>query len=277
MTDAQIAGSNGMYGRWTLEHCLAAQRRLGRRRLALHPLPAHLWLDHLRCIGLETLRRALEAGGFSAVSFHPECRQYSLFEGRDTLRGQYSRDYYRRCVDTAAALGCSLICIRPAGSLLDGGGEGERQALVENLSALCAWAEAAGAAVCVQTVLPLEGRTLRTLDSLKELLDLVPAARAALDTVAASQAGETIPQWFDALGDRICHVCFRDGRGDGGRIWGEGVYPIQTYAGQLARAGYTGTVSLCGVTDRYQDAPDAADEKNLARAAAALHGRRGGE
>ena len=277
MTDAQIVGSNGLYGRYTLEGFLHAQKRLNRRKLALYPLPAHLWLDHIRCIGLKQLLQALEAEALSVVSFYPEYRQYSLFEGVDTLRGQCTMEYYRRCVDVAAALQSETICVYPAGNLLDGSPEREWKALTEHVSSLCEYAGRKKLTVCVQTVTEDDGRAFHRMEELARLLEQVPEACVALDTLPLSRADETISQWFNVFGSRIRHVCFRDGRASGGRIWGEGVCPSQRYAGELRRSGYTGAISIAGTSDRYWEAPEAADAKNLARVQSMLCTPKGGE
>ena len=96
---------------------------------------------------------------------------------------------------------------------------------------------------------------------------------AALDTVPVSLAGESIPQWFDKLGQRIRFVRFQDGRGCYGRIWGQGVFPSQDYAHQLLHSGYTGLVSINGLSTRYQEDPAAADRRNRATVLAMLSGK----
>ena len=96
---------------------------------------------------------------------------------------------------------------------------------------------------------------------------------AALDTVPVSLAGESIPQWFDKLGQRIRFVRFQDGRGCYGRIWGQGVFPSQDYAHQLLHSGYSGLVSINGLSTRYQEDPAAADRRNRAAVLAMLSGK----
>ena len=105
------------------------------------------------------------------------------------------------------------------------------------------------------------------------MLDAVPELAAALDTVPVSLAGESIPQWFDKLGQRIRFVRFQDGRGCYGRIWGQGVFPSQDYAHQLLHSGYTGLVSINGLSTRYQEDPAAADRRNRATVLAMLSGK----
>lgn len=269
-----ILGSNGFYSRWTLPSFLAAQRQLGVRRIAFHQVPAHLWLDHYRCVGLESLQTQLDASGITVEVFHPGRYHYSLFAPQGTQQSRCTRDYLRRCMAAARQLGCAVVCLRPDGALVDCAGSG--LALRRQLATLCGDACELGVTLCLQTVTPEDGAALHTLSQLQEVLSDLPELMAALDTVPVSLAGECIPRWFDRLGNRIRFVRFQDGRGCYGRIWGEGVFPSELYARQLLRSGYTGFVSLNGCTGRYQEDPAGADRRSRAAVLPLLSNGEGG-
>lgn len=273
LAEDAILGSNGFYSRWTLPAFLAAQRQMGVRRVAFHHVPAHLWLDHYRCVGLEPLQAQLDASGITVEVFHPGRYHYSLFAPQGTQQSRCTRSYLRRCMAAARQLGCSAVCLRPDGALVDR--TGGRQALRRQLAALCQDAHELGVTLCLQTVTPEDSAALHTLSQLQQVLSDIPELTAALDTVPVSLAGENIPQWFDRLGDRIRFVRFQDGRGCRGRIWGEGVFPSETFARQLLHSGYTGFVSINGCTDRYQEDPAGADRRNRAAVLPLLSGGKG--
>lgn len=275
MIDTQIVGCNGFYSRTTLNRFLYTQKCLGRRHISFYPLPAHLWLDHFRCIGLDNLCEELNRAGLSIISFNVDSLQYSLFEDDNSLRGRSSRAYYRRCVDVAQALSCKMLCIRPVGSLLDREYAVQWENLVHNLFDLCGYAALKDINICIQTITSVEGKLLQKKDELVMLLERVPYISVVLDTVSLTLAGETISQWFTSFGTKISHVRFWDGRSDGGRIWGEGVYPSQLYFTQLLEAKYSGIISLCGLTDRYQDSPEESDAENMIRGQKILGVRKG--
>lgn len=260
-TDA-ILGSNGFYSHWTFPAFLTAQRKLGVHRIAFHHVPAHLWMDHYRCVGLKELRMQLQDADIAVEVFHPGRYHYSLFAADGTRQAQCTRDYLRRCMDTAGELGCSTVCLCPDGALEDGGSYTE--ALCSQLAALCEDAEKHGITLCLQTVTPEAGAALHTLSQLCQVLNVLPKLMAALDTVPVSLADESIPQWFNELGERIRFVRFQDGRNSCGRIWGQGVLPCETYAALLRQSSYGGPISINGCTDRYQADPAAADRSNRA-------------
>lgn len=265
-------GSNGFYSHWTFPAFLTSQVDMGVTRIAFHHLPAHLWLDHYRCTGLDTFRRLLAAAGVTVGAFHPGRYHYSLFTPLDTVQGRFTQAYLSRCLETATQLNCQLLCLRPAGALKDSDPKQAQRSLIQQLTELCSQAGDLGVTVCLQTVTPEEGAALQTLAQLSAVLEQIPALSAALDTLPMSMAGESISQWFHQLGSRIGYVCFQDGRSSGGCIWGEGVFPGESYAQQLREAGYQGALSISGCTDRYQADPSAADRQGRYRALALLSG-----
>ena len=212
-----ILGSNGFYSHWTLPAFLTAQQEMGVRRIAFHHVPAHLWLDHYRCVGAETLKQHLAEAGIAVDVFHPGRYHYSLFASAGTRQDLCTREYLRRCMDVASSLGCTTVCLQPDGALIDD--QNSLSSLCRQLSALCGDAVQYGVTLCLQTVTPEDSAILHTLPQLLTVLDAVPELAAALDTVPVSLAGESIPQWFDKLGQRIRFVRFQDGRGCYGRIW----------------------------------------------------------
>lgn len=258
----QLVGSNGLYGRWSLESCLKAQKELGYALLAFYQTPAHLWLDHERCVGMEKLERSLKEGGFRLSSFHPGRYQYSLYAPEESLQGRASDAYFQRCIDVASALQCPYVSIQPMGGVVDEDAEKNVENLVRRLRGLCDYAERRKVRICLQTVPVEAGGQLHTLEELEAVLTQIEGLNATLDTVALSCADENILQWFERIGEKIRTVIFRDGRGTTGRLWGEGVFPVEQYVSQLLKCGYRGPVSLNGFTDRYQDAPADADAKN---------------
>lgn len=60
-----------------------------------------------------------------------------------------------------------------------------------------------------------------------------PGLGVCLDTNVMSACGDTIPDWFDRLGDRTGLVRLCDGNYHGWRAWGEGVLPMERYLCQL--------------------------------------------
>lgn len=268
-----LVGCNGSYRTYSLETFFDAQVALGVKRVALVNHPAHLWLDRRGAVDLAQCRRALADRDLTVAALLPLPLQYSLCAGAEGPCRTYTRDYLHACAQTAAELGAPALCLRPFGALRDEGGALAR--LTETLSELCPFAAALGVRVLLQS--EWDSGLVPTLAALAAVVEGVPGLGALLDTVAMSAAGEDIPQWFDRLGPALALVRFADGRGDGWRCWGEGVFPGDDYLNALAAAGYTGDLLLGDRSERHESDPVGADRRNLARVRALMGNCEGSE
>ena len=139
------------------------------------------------------------------------------------------------------------------------------------LSALCPQAEAAGVRLLLapvmgpETPLIAESPVLGRLEELSELLRRVdsPALGVCLDTNVMSTWGDSIPRWFERLGEHTGLVRLCDGNYHGWRAWGEGVLPMERYRAELEAAGYAGPVSLLLPGERYAGRPSWPEERAL--------------
>ena len=91
-----------------------------------------------------------------------------------------------------------------------------------------------------------------------------PGLGVCLDTNVMSACGDTIPDWFDRLGDRTGLVRLCDGNYHGWRAWGEGVLPMERYLCQLNEVGDGGEISLRLPGEWYLERPSYPDERALA-------------
>lgn len=78
-----------------------------------------------------------------------------------------------------------------------------------------------------------------------------------IDTVALAVAGDTIDDYFQALGS-VPHVHLIDGTPSGHLAWGDGNLPVESYLQQLADHRYAGYLTLELADSAYLMDPDAA-------------------
>ena len=121
-------------------------------------------------------------------------------------------------------------------------------------------------AMGAETPLIAEAPVLNTARELEAMLHRLrrPGLGVCLDTNVMSACGDTIPDWFDRLGDRTGLVRLCDGNWHGWRAWGDGVLPVDRYLCQLTEGGYQGDFSLYLPGERYIDSPTYPDEKAVA-------------
>ena len=121
-------------------------------------------------------------------------------------------------------------------------------------------------AMGAETPLIAEAPVLNTARELEAMLHRLrrPGLGVCLDTNVMSACGDTIPDWFDRLGDRTGLVRLCDGNYHGWRAWGEGVLPMERYLCQLNEVGYGGEISLRLPGEWYLERPSYPDERALA-------------
>ena len=107
-------------------------------------------------------------------------------------------------------------------------------------------AQELGVVIAVETMPSADSVIINTLPQLQKLLAAVdhPFVKATLDVCAVRCAGETLEQWFQALGEKIVHIHFTDGRPGGRLVWGQGLHPLDTYLETLEKYGYKGCLGL---------------------------------
>ena len=183
---------------------------------------------------------------------------------QDETAARHSMGYFEKAVEAAEQAEAKLMVVNCCGGLRDEERERIFERAVDRLACLGKTASEHGILLAVETLCPGDSPAFNTLTELKRLLDAVDSknVQACLDLTAAGIAGETMRDWFELLGDKVCHIRFTDGRPGGRLAWGDGLRPLEDQLGWIEQYGYTGYLSLSVNDPRYLDNPREADEKN---------------
>lgn len=262
----RLAGMNIHYYFFPLEYFLDAQRSLGIQRIELWGGSPHVWVDHLSCSSVTSIKKQLQARRQSIAVFTPEYSSYRyLLCSSDPAVFAKSMDYYLHCIELTKELGATMMCVNITGRFRDENYAAAWGRCVDAVGRLCGAAGQAGISLAVETLSPDQACIMTRLEELKKLFSEVGSKqlKAVIDTVSIGAAGETIEQWFDAFGRDIVHIHFADGRNDGNHLaWGDGCFPLAKYLHQLNERGYEGLISSNISTRRYFTNPVATDKKN---------------
>lgn len=262
----QLAAIGIHYLYYPLDYMLDAQQRAGYKTIELLGMAPHFLMDDKWNEDPSIVKKKVADRGMTIGAFTPECAVYPYrtcaAEPGDHRR---SMDYFKRGTEVAAALGAGTLLTNAIGGMLDEDYEVAYERAVETFKELGATAADSGITVAVEAVRPEESLVITTLPEVERLLKDVdhPNVKAGLDTVAMGVAGETPRQWFEALGDDIVHTHFIDGRPYGHLIWGDGLYPLESYLDVLNEFGYEGLLGQEITDGRYFDDPAEADRKNF--------------
>ncbi|GJM75705.1 xylose isomerase [Paenibacillus macerans] len=258
----QVAGMNIHYLFYSLDYFLDSVEKVGMRTVELWGGAPHFYMDALSYTDCTSVRRKASARGLTIGAFTPESIIYPYnIAAPDPVQFAKSKSYFTNAVKATAELGCKLMTVNSGYGYLNETKAEAWSRSADMLSYLARIAEQEGVVIAMEALRPEESQIVTTLADAKRMLDEIasPAFRLMVDTTAMGIAGETLEQWFDALGESIVHLHFIDGTPYGHLAWGDGTFPLESMIQTLNDYGYQGLLGQ-EITDfRYYERPDETD------------------
>ncbi|MCD8084542.1 MAG: sugar phosphate isomerase/epimerase [Clostridiales bacterium] len=263
----RIAGMNCHYRFYTLEDFFAALQRNGITHAELWTCASHFLLDPFSWQDTKALRRLAKRYGVQIICLTPEQnnpKPYNL-AARDPELICRTRCYFLNAICAAQELECGLVSCSSGWSFYSEPTQEAWKRAVAMLHTLAEEAYRRGVTLVMETLLPRETRLVCTLEEEKRMLAEInsPGIKANLDLGSMAAAGETISQWFAALGEDTIHCHFVDGHPAGHLAWGEGERDPGQDLEDFARNGYRGYFTLEFLSPDYYGEPWRAEERSL--------------
>lgn len=269
----QITGSNFSYQQLSFERFLDDMVLLERQHVELWGIAPHLHIPQLTLADLRRVKRKLDERGLSVECFTPEQVMYpvNIASSADWLRTD-SIAMFRTAVDVCVELGSPLLFLTSGR-----GGEDEPRAeawvrSAEALRTIVDYALLHGVRCVLEPLQRVESNLITTSADVLSMLEDVgsPNLDVVLDTVAMAAAGESVPDYVAAFGERLRHVHLIDGTPTGHLAWGDGNLPLGTYLADLAAAEYRGFMTFELFGSEYICDPLPALRQSFAAVEAAL-------
>jgi len=236
---------------------------IGRKRIGLYGSVPHLFIDHYGYSEAIEVGKELKTRGFQVDTLIPAGYGYSIFAEQGTEHFKMSGAYYCNCIRACKYIGTDLVCIRPQNGFLSQ----EPKELIGNATAMLEIilhiAQEENVRIALGTNLVNETSDLHKMEELHDLISAInnPYLGVLLDTHVISMAGETIEDWVTVFGEKIFCAHIADGRENGYRPWGRGVYPMEDYIRKLpaheSKARY-----VCFLPGK-QEAPEQTDKIHM--------------
>lgn len=263
----RFIGSNIHYQYFPLSYFLKTQAELGFQGIDLVAMTPHVWINDRTCEDLNTLRDMIFSENLRVSVLSPEhTTMRFLLNATEPERQERSIKYYQNCMEAASVLGAKIISVAMTGAFRDEDPKAAYDRAVGTLKRLCDYAEKTDTVIALETSPTGSETILCTLDELNNIIQEVdhPLLKATLDTVSMAEAGETIHDWMNLLGDKIVYVKLCDGRvGSGHYVWGTGVYPLESFLKEIGKTGYSGPIGLKTTLAEYNQDPAGTDGRNL--------------
>lgn len=257
----QYAAINETFRYFPFEYFLDVQKNLQVESVELWVGPPHIIATDSRHQDGENIRNLVEARGMKVAACTLEYspwRQY-YFCSHDPLARDRSIAQFKQVIDFTAEAGANILVFNCAGGVLDESPAETRSRAVQALRILADYASEKNVTLAAESLPSYAGNITNTMDELRSLLADVhhPALKVCLNTEAMCCAGETISQWFDTFGTQIVHVHFSDGKPSGRPVWGEGLFPLDSFLQELRDHQYLWCLGM-NYANHYLDPADAA-------------------
>lgn len=267
MRDAsfEIVNTNEHYFRFPLDTFVEKQKELGESRIVFWASVPHLWADQYGVEPHEEIFRKFSEAGILIEAIAARPYNYTLFMDSGSTVGVHSMAYYRGIIDLAAEQEISLVAIELWGALRDRERGEQYQNCCEALKALCEYAGQKGISLAVGNVSYSHSAIINTLPELKSLLEEAGCENllAVMDYGTAWQRHETVEEWIEALGRRLCMIYLSNARNSGsGYPLSQGCCAIRRDLDKLRKAGFSGVIALRMSQDFCQQDPTSIDEGN---------------
>ena len=243
----QITGSNFSYQHLPFDRFLDDMVELGRERVELWGIAPQLHVPQLSVEEARGIRRRLADRGLAVHCLTPEQVIYPVNVASPSpwLR-ESSIAMFRHAADLCVELEAPLLFLTPGRGFENEPTDAAWRRSIDAIGEIAAYAGALGISCVLEPLQRVESNLVNDSATLARMLDDIAAPNlgAALDTVAMATAGETVDDYFAALGGRIRHVHLIDGTPKGHLAWGDGELPLGEYLDRLGRHGYDGCLTF---------------------------------
>ena len=243
----QFAAMNMIYNRHSFSFFLDSLERLEIENLELWTGAPHLnnFISSLSDAG--KVRREIEKRGKRIVCVTPEQVMYphNIAAGNKELR-EWSLKYFLSYIEMTAELGADkMLCCSGWGDYDEDREEAWKRS-VESLWKMTEKARSCGIVLAFEILCPFESNLVNDLASTKRMMEEIQedCFRLCVDTVPVRLGGNTLDEFFDIFGKRICHVHLTDGTPTGHVPCGTGDHDVKAHIDALNRNEYQGAVTL---------------------------------
>lgn len=243
----QLIGANFGFQHVPFEVAARAMRRFGFSEIELWGIAPHLDLFHADAARIASVRATLAEAELEVRCFTPEQVLYpiNIASGDAALRRD-SIDRFRRAADICATLGARYLFLTPGRGFETEDRRAAWARSVAALSEIVGHAAALGVRCLLEPLQRIESNLVNDVSDLRRMFTELGSDTIdiVLDIVAMATAGDTVADYVESFGRRLAHVHVVDGTPSGHLVWGDGVLPLATYLGELAAAGFQGTLTF---------------------------------
>lgn len=243
----QFAAMNMVYQRHTFSYFLDSMERLGIHNFELWTGAPHLNHYIPSLSDASAVRKEAERRKMHIVCLTPEQVMYPHnIAASDPQLRKFSLDYFFKYIDMTAEVGADkMLCCSGWGDY-DQSMEDAWKRSVDGLYRMADHAQKAGITLAFEILQAMESNLVNDLSTTKRMMDEVvhPNFKLCVDTVPVRVHGNTLGDFFELFGERICHLHLTDGNPSGHVPLGLGTTPVREHLDFMDQYNYDGYVTL---------------------------------
>ena len=257
---------NNAYRAYSFSYFLDSMQRMGFHQIDLWGGYQHFDPFSASSSYLRSFREVLSARQMKLVCYTPEILGYpfNLASAYCDIRTR-SLAYCYKNIELASELEVPKMLVNPGWGVWDESYDAAFDRAVCSLQSAADYAARYGVRLVLEHLTPQSSNLLTSVSKVSKMVQNINRNNlgVALDLGQMSVFGETVFDYFGALGEKIWMVHIMDGAPGRHLAFGDGILPLQTYYRQLSQAGYCGPITLEINDAQYADAPEAALQQCL--------------
>lgn len=254
------------YCHYTFEYFLKAMERFEVKNIEIWGGSPHLYYEDMTPDVLRRMKNEIVSRGMKVTAYTPEqvLYPYNLAAKEPGIRKR-SIEYFKKNINIALELGSPLLLVSAGWGYLDENREEAMARSCESLQAISGYALEHGITLALEALTKISSNLINYADELARMVSDVcsPALAGMLDVGQMGILGETVEDYFKALGNPPVYMHVMDGRPAGHLAFGDGTLPVYHYINEALRLGYTGYFSMEMNDRQYYLEPDPAIGRSL--------------
>jgi len=244
-----IAVLSVQYVQYSFEYFLESMEQCGVKNIEFWgALPHYCRLDYSSREEahkvLNRIRDRIEEKGMKVIMYTPEtlAYPYSFSHPNESVRNRTIK-YFEDAFLDVISLGTNKVFINSGCGLRDMEREVSWKYTVDTIRKICIAAQKYDVDLVLEQLQPYESNLVCSLADVERMIGDVGCEnlKVCLDVVAMKVSGDTVDDFFLALGDRIVHIHLADSNH---QILGEGSYPVKDYLNDIEKNKFQGNISL---------------------------------
>ncbi len=240
----RVSAVNICFQFFSMDYFLESAAKIGFKSIDIWTGYPHLLLDEDFEQSCKELRKKCDDLGLTVSNIMPKVIGWPLniADESEKIRNR-AIDYIKRAMDAADILGADSLQLVPGTGLYDHTVEEAWDRSRNSLRILADYALKSGKDLGLEALQIVESNIVGDRLTLARMIEEVgsPALGAVVDTTHMEKNGETLDQYFEALGGKIRRIHLNE---SDQLPWGMGHAPLGVYLNQLNEYGYEGPFSL---------------------------------